>query len=163
VQVIVANSLALGFKAVQVGLKIVRTVVRRFMILVHSKTTKQDSTDAQVSEKTLTLKHVAAWVERWKRHLGRLRFFADLPPTPYFICVAKPLLSMKTTGSISVERAAKPLKNKIADKTRNRNSKDKRTVLLRCGLNLRLKRQSLVAVKAALGKALDPDDALVYE
>jgi hypothetical protein len=90
-------------------------------------------TDAQVSEKTLTLKHVAAWVERWKRHLGRLsRSVADLPPTPYFICVAKPLLSIKTTGSISVERAANPLKNKIADKTRNRNSKDKRTVLLRC-------------------------------
>jgi hypothetical protein len=66
----------------------------------------------------------------------------------YFNCVAKPLLPMKTTGSISVERAAKPLKNKIADKTRNRNSKDKRTVLLRCGLNLRLKRQSLESVNA---------------
>jgi hypothetical protein len=94
--------------------------------------------NAQVAEKTLTLKHVANWVER--RHLGRLRFFADLPPTPYFICVAKPLLSMKTTGSISVERVAEPLRNRIADKTRNRNSKDKRTVLLRVlGLNLRLK------------------------
>jgi hypothetical protein len=71
---------------------------------------------------------------------------------------------MKTTGSISVERAAKPLKNKVADKTRNRNSKGtKRTVLLRCGLNLRLKRQSLEAVKVPLGTAVNPDDALVYE
>jgi hypothetical protein len=69
-------------------------------------------TDAQASEKTVTLKHVAAWAERWKRHLGRLRFFADLPPTPYFICVAKPLLSMKTTGSIPVELALYPLKTK---------------------------------------------------
>jgi hypothetical protein len=70
---------------------------------------------------------------------------------------------MKTTGSISVERAAKPLKNKVADKTRNRYSKDsKRTVLLRCGLNLRLKRESLEAVKAALGKVVDLNDALVY-
>ena len=67
---------------------------------------------------------------------------------------------MKTTGSISVERAAKPLKNKVAEKSRNRNSKDKRTVLLRVGLNLRLKRESLQAMKAALGKSLDP---LVYE
>ena len=100
------------------------------------------------------------WVDKWKRHPGHLRFFDDLPPTPYFICVAKPLLSMKTTGSISVERAAKPLKNKVAEKSRNRNSKDKRTVLLRVGLNLRLKRESLQAMKAALGKSLDP---LVYE
>ena len=71
---------------------------------------------------------------------------------------------MKTTGSISVERAAKPLKNKVAEKSRNRNSKDKRTVLLRVGLNLRLKRESLEAVKAALGKVVDlEDDALVYK
>ena len=69
---------------------------------------------------------------------------------------------MKTTGSISVERAAKPLKNKVADKSRNRNSKDKRTVLLRVRLNLRLKRESLQSVKAALGKVLDSNDALVY-
>jgi hypothetical protein len=116
--------------------------------------------DALMAEKTLTMEHVVDWVDKWKRHPGRLRFFADLPPTPYFICVAKPLLSMKTTGSISVERAAKPLKNKVAEKSRNRNSKDKRTVLLRVGLNLRLKRESLQAMKAALGKSLDP---LVYE
>jgi hypothetical protein len=67
---------------------------------------------------------------------------------------------MKTIGSISVERAAKPLQNKVADKSRNRNSKDKCTVLLRVGLSLRLKRDSLKSVKATLGKALDP---LVYE
>ena len=70
---------------------------------------------------------------------------------------------MKTTGSTSVERAAKPLKNKVADKSRNRSSKDKRTVLLRVGLNLRLQRQSMQSAKAALGKVLDPNDALVYE
>jgi hypothetical protein len=37
------RSSALGFRAVQVGSKIVRTVVRRFMIFVQSKTKKQDS------------------------------------------------------------------------------------------------------------------------
>jgi hypothetical protein len=67
---------------------------------------------------------------------------------------------MKTTGCISVERAAKPLRNKVADKSRNRNSKDKMTVLLRVGLNLRLQKEPLQSVKAALGRALDP---LVYE
>jgi hypothetical protein len=71
---------------------------------------------------------------------------------------------MKTTGSISVERATKPLKNKVADKSRNRNSKDKRsTVLLRVGLNLRLNRESLESMKAALGTVFDRNDALVYE
>jgi hypothetical protein len=58
----------------------------------------------------------------------------------------------ETTGSISVERATKPLENKVADKSRNLNSKDKRTVLLRFGLNLRLKREALQSVKAALEK-----------
>ena len=89
--------------------------------------------DALVAEKKLTMvEHVVDWVDKWKRHPGRPRFFADLPPTPYFICVAKTLLSMKTTGSISVERAAKPLQKKVADKSRNHtNSKERRAVLLR--------------------------------
>jgi hypothetical protein len=95
-------------------------------------------------------------------HPGRLRFFADITPTSYFETVAKPLLSIKTTGSISAERVAKPLKNKVAEKSRNRNSTAKRALLLRCGVNLRLKKESLRSVKAALGK-LDPDDPLVYE
>jgi hypothetical protein len=75
--------------------------------------------DALVAEKTLTMEHLADWADKWKRRPGRLRFFADLPPAPYFIYV-----------------------------------------LLRVGLNLRLKRESLQSVKAALGKALDP---LVYK
>jgi hypothetical protein len=93
-------------------------------------------TDAQVSEKTLTLKHVAAWVERWKRHLGRLtssRAVADLPPTPYFIFVAKPLLPIKTTGSTSVERAANPLKTKL--QTRRATITRKISVRCCCGVD----------------------------
>ncbi len=77
--------------------------------------------------------------------------------------MAKPLVSVKTIGSISVERPAKPLKNKVANKSRNSNSKDKLTVLLRVGLNLRLKRESLQSVKAALGKEVDPSEAFIYE
>jgi hypothetical protein len=71
-------------------------------------------------------------------------------------------IRVKTTGYISVERVAKPLKNKVTEKGRNRNSTAKRALLLRCGVNLRLKKESLRSVKAALGK-LDPDDPLVYE
>ena len=53
--------------------------------------------------------------------------------------VLRPLLSLKTTGSISVERAAKPLKNGVASKDRNRLSHDKRLMCLKVGLNLNLK------------------------
>jgi hypothetical protein len=73
--------------------------------------------------------------------------------------VAKPLLSIKTTGSLSDERVAKPLRNKVATKERNGLHTDKRTLLLRAdGLNLRLKSESLRSTKAALGK-VDLDDA----
>jgi hypothetical protein len=118
--------------------------------------------DARQAEKKLTMENVVRWVDRFDRHRGRLRFFADLTPTPYFQLVAKPLLSIKTTGSISVERVAKPLKNKVATQERNRLSTDKRTLLLRAGLNLRLKRESLRSTKAGLGK-VDLDNAFVYE
>jgi hypothetical protein len=76
--------------------------------------------------------------------------------------VAKSLLSIKTTGSISVERVAIPPKNKVATQERNRLDTDKRTLLLRAGLNLRLKSESLRSTKAGLGR-VDLDDDLVYE
>ena len=128
---------------------------------------KLDYEAAKITEKTLTIKDVALWVTRSDSHPGRLRFFADRTPTSYFETAVKPLLSIKTTGSISVERVGKPLKNKVVEKGRNRTSTVKRAVLLRCGLKLRLQKESLRrAVKAALGKVvvdLDLDDLLVYE
>jgi hypothetical protein len=103
-----------------------------------------------------TLANVVDSLEKSERHTGRLRFFAELSPT-------LPLSSVKTTGSISVERVAKPLKNQVATKDeRNHLSTDKRTILLRVGLNLRLKTKSIRARKAALGK-VDLDNVLVYE
>jgi hypothetical protein len=109
------------------------------------------------------MENIVRWVYRFARHRGRLRrFFADLTPTSYFQLVAKPLLSIMTTGSISVERVAKPLKNKVATQEGNRLNTDKRTLLLHAGLNLRLKTEFLRSTTAALGK-VDLDNALVYE
>ena len=91
--------------------------------------------------KSLLLQDVIAWVERFGNANGRLRFFSghEYESTIYHRCVARPLLSLKTTGSISVERAAKPLKNGVASKDRNRLSHDKRLMCLKVGLNLNLK------------------------
>jgi len=60
------------------------------------------------------------------------------------------LLSMRTTGSISVERVAKPLKNKVMTDTRANMKKGAAEVLLRAGLNLRLLRRLKLAQRAAV-------------
>jgi hypothetical protein len=49
----------------------------------------------------------------------------------------EPLLSLRTTGSITVERIAKPMKHKVLEKHRNRLGIPKAEMLLRVGLNLR--------------------------
>ena len=82
---------------------------------------------------------IGAYLEKTGAHNGRLRFFeAHYPASPFYQHVAKRLLSMRTAGSISVERAAKPMKNYIMTKTRSRLKKEKGDVCLRAGLNMRL-------------------------
>ena len=53
-------------------------------------------------------------------------------------------------GSISVERVAKPLKNKVMTDTRANMKKGVAEVLLRAGLNLRLLRRLKLAQRAAV-------------
>jgi hypothetical protein len=72
------------------------------------------------------------------------------------------LLHGRQQGFISVERVAKVLKHRFATKECYRLSTDKRIILLRVGLNLRLKHESLRSLKAALGK-VELDNALVYK
>ena len=93
----------------------------------------------QAEQKPITFGMIGAYLEKTGAHNGRLRFFeAHYPASPFYQHVAKRLLSMRTTGSISVERAAKPMKNYIMTKTRNKLKKEKGNVCLRAGLNMRL-------------------------
>lgn len=116
-----------------------------------------------VEEKKLTLEVVDTWVMEHGGHNGRIGFFSGFYPTNMSQKIATPLLSMKTTGSISVERAAKPLKNKVATNERNRLGTDKRSLLLRVGINLRLKALSLKESAGTIGDEDNKDGDLIYE
>ena len=59
-------------------------------------------------------------------------------------------MSVRTTGSIDVERVAKPFKHNILTKERNRLSDEKGNVLLRLGKNLQLLMQAKIAVKGTV-------------
>ena len=63
-----------------------------------------------------------------------------------FQMVILPLLSMRTTGSIDVERVAKPFKHNILRKDRNRLSDEKGRILFPAAQNMRY----LVKVKMTL-------------
>ena len=85
------------------------------------------------------------------RHASRLTWWlGTAPSTMLYTKIASLLLSMRTTGSISVERVAKPLKNKVMTDTRANMKKGAAEVLLRAGLNLRLLRRLKLAQRAAV-------------
>ena len=103
-------------------------------------------------QKHLTFEDVGKYLDETGYHNGRLVFFeAWAPASDFYTHVAKRLLSMRTTGSISVERAAKPMKNNVMIKTRNTLKKDKGLVLLRAGLNMRvLYRVKKIVIESAV-------------
>jgi len=69
-----------------------------------------------------------------------------------YIRVGKPLLSLKTAGSMDVERAAKHLKTGILTKERNSLSDEKAVVLFRAALNLK---QLMLARQTLKNKVVD--------
>jgi uncharacterized sporulation protein YeaH/YhbH (DUF444 family) len=64
-------------------------------------------------QKSLRLKEVSQWVVETDGVKGRLDFFCTVSNYNIYRRVAKPLLSARTSGSIAVEKVAKPLKKRV--------------------------------------------------
>ena len=94
--------------------------------------------EVEKNMKSFTLKDVKAWVEKHDGITGALRCFeAYVPNNAFYQKIAKPLMSIRTTGSIDVERAVKPIKGCVLTKERNRVSDGKAIVLFRLSENLK--------------------------
>ena len=111
---------------------------------------------------------VHKWITTYKGVTGRLEHFEgdeEYSDIAYARYIAKPLLSMKTAGSVSVERVAKPLKDGVLTRNRNRLGNERRIVALRAGLNLNLKmrlrlQQSAIALEEELEETVADTGAL---
>ena len=98
-----------------------------------------------------TLAHVLEWVEKYENIDGRFRFFeAYARFSSLYQLVGKRLLSMKSVGSMDVERTAKPFKHSILTKERNKLTDESGVVLFRAGQNLKHLHHARIAIK---GKA----------
>ena len=93
---------------------------------------------ADKAQQLLTLQDVRLWLKNTGGHQSRLQFFQMIPPNLCFQKILLPLLSMRSTGSISVERAAKPFKVEILSGKRSNLDVANAELLLRAGLNLRV-------------------------
>ena len=103
--------------------------------------------DYRISEentmKTINIKDVSDWVKRTGGHNSKLAWFCAWKPNSLlYQKVAKRLLSLRSTGSMSVERIAKPMKNFVYSKSRRRMDLKRSSMLLRVGLNLRFLAQT---------------------
>ena len=99
----------------------------------------------------LTIDEVEEWIVSNQGIKGRLRFFETYAMhNKFYLLVAKPLMSMRTTGSIDVEHRIKPLKHNIITKKLNCFKDRKRVMLLRAGENLKHE----LAAKMQLGKKI---------
>ena len=71
--------------------------------------------------KSFSVEEVKEWVEKHNAIDGRFQFFETFAASSeFYLKVAKPLLSMRTVGSIDVERRIKRIKHNILNKKRNR-------------------------------------------
>ena len=94
---------------------------------------------------------VIDWVTRHGSMQGRFNFFETFAEnSEFYQRVAKPLLSMRTVGSIDVERRIKPIKHTILTKKRNRLHDPKGVALYRAQENLK----HIMKAKKILGKKI---------
>ncbi len=88
------------------------------------------------------------WVEKYENIDGRFCFFEVYACfSPLYQQVGKHLLSMKSVGSMDVERTATPFKHCILIKDRNRLSDAKGVVMIRPGQNLKHLHHARTAIK----------------
>ena len=86
----------------------------------------------------LTVADVSKWVQDSGGHEQRLSWYeSNAKKAVLYTDAAKQLLSVCISGSMDVERAAKPLKNAVLVKDRNAQSVGVTEMALRAGLNLR--------------------------
>ncbi len=103
------------------------------------------------NNKKLTIDDVEQWIVRGGGIQGRFCFFETFARNnEVYLKVAKPLLSLRTTGSIDVERRAKPIKHTIMTKKRNRLVDPKGVALFRASENLK----HIMKAKKSLGKKI---------
>ena len=97
--------------------------------------------------KTISIEDVSKWVKRTGGHMGRLAWFSTWKADSIlYQKIGKPLMSLRSTGSMTVERAAKPMKNSVYTKFRRRLSPGRSSMLLRVGLNLRFLAETKLAM-----------------
>ena len=90
------------------------------------------------STNAITLDDVTDLLDKVGGLEERFTFFeAYASDSEFYHRVAKPLLSLKTVGSMDCERVAKPMKNTIISKNINSISDDRAIVLLRVSENLK--------------------------
>ena len=105
----------------------------------------------KANTKMISISSVRQHAERTGNVARRLVWFETFAAhSEFYQRVAKPLLSMRTVGSIDVERRVKPLKDTILTKKRNRLSDSKANTVYRARENLK----HIMNAKKILGKAI---------
>ena len=103
------------------------------------------------NNKAFMIEDVTTWVVGIGSMEERLNWFRTFAAnSEFFLKVAKPLLSMRTVGSIYVERKVKPIKHTIMTKKCNHLKDPKGCVLFRAPENLK----HVMRATEALGKKI---------
>jgi hypothetical protein len=106
----------------------------------------------EINNKAITIAEVISFMdEETKNVTARIEFCNTFGSNNlFYIMVARPLLSMRTIGSMDVEHMVKPVKHTIMTKHRNRLKDPKGVALFRLSENLK----HIMKAKKMLGKKI---------